>query len=277
MDLSQVKLVVSDMDGTLLNSKDEVSNRFFELHKQLKNLGVQFIAASGRQYYSIIDKLAPVQNDIYVVAENGALTMHQETELESVTLNRKDYVSILDTAKQIEKATVVLCGRNQGYVQTIDPDFINFLKEYYVRYKVVDNLYEVTHDPYLKVAIHHPESSEKFLLPRFVTFENAIKVKVSANVWLDLSNPEAHKGNAIQKLQHKLGITKEETMAFGDYNNDLEMLAQAKYSYAMGNAHPNVKKAVNFHTENNDNYGVERVLEELVRAKAPNHSTSKPP
>ncbi|UZO82082.1 HAD family hydrolase [Aquimarina sp. ERC-38] len=269
MGLSQVKLVVSDMDGTLLNSKDEVSKRFFELHNKLSNLGIQFIAASGRQYYSIIDKLASIQNDIYVVAENGALTMHQGTELETVTLERKDYISILDIAKNINDATVVLCARNQGYVQTKNSEFIDFLKEYYVRYEVVEDLYKVTHDPYLKVAIHHPKSSEKHLLPKFNTLQDRIKVKVSAKVWLDLSNPEAHKGNAIQKLQDRLGISKEETMVFGDYNNDLEMLAQAKYSYAMGNAHPNVKKAANFQTESNDNFGVERVLEELVRAKAP--------
>ena len=58
MDLSKVKLVVSDMDGTLLNSKGEVSKLFFELFHQLKNKDILFCAASGRQYNSIIDKLA---------------------------------------------------------------------------------------------------------------------------------------------------------------------------------------------------------------------------
>lgn len=267
MDLSQVKLVVSDMDGTLLNSNDEVSSRFFELHDQLVKLGVQFIAASGRQYYSIIDKLAPIQHEIYVIAENGALTMFQDRELQSITLEKNTYLEILNTARTIRDATVVLCGRNRGYVETKDPEFIDFLKEYYVKYQIVPDLSKVENEHYLKVAIHHKTSSEKHLFPIFEHLQNKARIKVSADVWLDLSNPEAHKGNALQKIQNELKITREETLVFGDYNNDLEMLAQAKYSYAMGNAHPNVKNAVNFHTENNDNFGVERVLEELVKAK----------
>ena len=56
-------------------------------------------------------------------------------------------------------------------------------------------------------------------------------------------------------------------MVFGDFNNDLEMLACADYSFAMENAHPNVKKTANFLTKSNDDFGVETVLEQLVRAK----------
>jgi HAD superfamily hydrolase (TIGR01484 family) len=71
MDLSRVKMVVTDMDGTLLNSNHEVSNRFFELYAALKQRGILFVAASGRQYNSIVDKLGPIKNEIIVIAENG--------------------------------------------------------------------------------------------------------------------------------------------------------------------------------------------------------------
>jgi len=53
MDLSEVKLIVTDMDGTLLNSKHEVSSLFFEQFEQLKTNNIQFVVASGRQYHSI--------------------------------------------------------------------------------------------------------------------------------------------------------------------------------------------------------------------------------
>jgi len=81
MDLSKVKLVVSDMDGTLLNSKHQVSSRFFTLFEALKKKGVMFAAASGRQYHSIVEKLAPIRDDIFVIAENGALVKDQDLEL----------------------------------------------------------------------------------------------------------------------------------------------------------------------------------------------------
>ena len=70
MELSAVKMVVTDMDGTLLNSKSEVSDRFFELFEELQEHQVNFVAASGRQYSSIFDKLERIQDRIAIVAEN---------------------------------------------------------------------------------------------------------------------------------------------------------------------------------------------------------------
>ena len=68
-------------------------------------------------------------------------------------------------------------------------------------------------------------------------------------------------------VEKELGITKEETMAFGDYNNDLKMLALADFSYAMDNAHPNVISVSNFKTKSNDEFGVELVLEQLINSR----------
>ena len=64
MDLSQIKMVVTDMDGTLLNSKHEVSPRFFEIFEELKKKDIIFVAASGRQYNSMVAKLESIKTDI---------------------------------------------------------------------------------------------------------------------------------------------------------------------------------------------------------------------
>lgn len=61
------------MDGTLLNSNHEVSSRFFEIYEELKKKNIAFVAASGRQYHSMVDKLGSIKNEILVIAENGAL------------------------------------------------------------------------------------------------------------------------------------------------------------------------------------------------------------
>lgn len=83
---------------------------------------------------------------------------------------------------------------------------------------------------------------------------------------MDISHPNANKGFALKIVQESLGISKEETMAFGDFNNDLEMLSEASFSFAMKNAHPNVKKVAKFETGSNDDEGVESVLEKLIKA-----------
>ena len=98
--------------------------------------------------------------------------------------------------------------------------------------------------------------------------DDKFQIKISGENWVDISNPIANKGRAVKLLQDKYGISKNETMVFGDFNNDLEMLDQAFFSYAMSNAHANVKKAARFQTKSNDELGVETILKELIDSKA---------
>ncbi|MEW7289752.1 HAD family hydrolase [Aquimarina sp. 2304DJ70-9] len=267
MDLSQIKLVATDMDGTLLNSRGEVSQSFYYLFDELRELGVTFVAASGRQYYSIIDKLKPIKDDIFVIAENGALTMRQDKELQTTVIDRETYLELLEITKTLKGSQIILCGRKKGYIEDYGQDFINMFTEFYDRYEIVEDLAEVTDDLYLKIAICNQKGSEKYLYPALKHLENRLKVKVSGEVWLDLSHNLANKGYALQQLQNTHNILPEETMVFGDYNNDLEMMSRATYSFAMQNAHPNVKAVANYTTKSNNENGVEYMLRKMIEAK----------
>src|SRR6056297_937664 len=86
MDYSKIKLVVSDMDGTLLNSKHEVSPQFIEILKELKELDIKFAVASGRQYYSLRERMDAIKDELIYIAENGAIVMHNEKELHLVPM-----------------------------------------------------------------------------------------------------------------------------------------------------------------------------------------------
>ncbi|HIC30293.1 MAG TPA: Cof-type HAD-IIB family hydrolase, partial [Flavobacteriaceae bacterium] len=146
-------------------------------------------------------------------------------------------------------------------------NFIDFFKEFYAKYEQVEDLISIDNDDFLKIAVHCKHGSEEQLYPHIKHLEADYKVKVSGEVWLDISHQNANKGFALSKLQNSLGITAEETMVFGDYNNDLEMMECAYFSYAMENAHPNVKKAARFSTKSNDNAGVEYILSSLLEEK----------
>ncbi|MAQ76541.1 MAG: haloacid dehalogenase [Aquimarina sp.] len=267
MDLSKVKLVATDMDGTLLNSEGKVSEQFFRQFEQLQNLGITFVAASGRQYYSIIHKLRPIKDDIFVIAENGALTMHGNKELQKTVIDRDLYLELLDLTKDLEGSQVILCGRKKGYIEDYGQDFVNMFTEFYDRYEIVENLADVVDDAYLKIAICNQNGSEKYLYPALKHLEDRLKVKVSGEIWLDLSHNDANKGHALGKLQEKLNITPEETVVFGDYNNDLEMMSKATFSFAMENAHPNVKEVARYMTKSNNDFGVEAILEKIINSK----------
>ncbi len=253
------------MDGTLLNPNSEVSPRFFNQFKALKQQNIHFTAASGRQYQSILDKLAPIKDDISIIAENGGIMKHNNKEqilLKLDPINIKNAITLLRT---IQGAYIVLCGRQRAYIETTDEAFISKFKDYYKEYTIVDDLTQVKDDDFLKIAVFHHKSSETYILPTAESLKEDLQVIVSGENWLDISHAKANKSYALTILQKALGVTKEETMVFGDYNNDLQMMDLAYFSYAMENAHANVKKTARFKTKSNAEEGVETILEELLK------------
>jgi Cof subfamily protein (haloacid dehalogenase superfamily) len=265
MNLSKVKLVVSDMDGTLLNSNGEVSDVFFTLFDQLKNKNIHFCAASGRQYNSIVHKLASIKEDIFVIAENGGIAKKGDTLLALNSLSAEKIKKIIPILRTIDNAHVVLCGKNEAFIESKNKKFIDLFQEYYHSYKIVSDLTKIADwEDFLKIAIYHFTSSEDFIYPNLKEFEDELLIKISGKNWLDISDKKANKGNALKKVQRLLNITKEETLVFGDYHNDIEMLKEADFSFAMRNAHEDILKIANYTTESNDDFGVEKVVALLV-------------
>ena len=251
------------MDGTLLNSKHEVSPRFFEIYEELKKKNIAFVVASGRQYHSMVDKLESIKHEILVIAENGALIRKQEETLLTTPINKSQVLRILDTVRPLENVHPVLCCQNNAYVGGDSNEFLEMLREYYSEFEIVEDQKQVT-DEVLKIAIYHFENSEKHIYPYVKHLEGDLKVKVSGNNWVDISDLNAHKGYALKKVMDDHQIAANEIMVFGDYNNDLEMLELSDYSFAMANAHPNVLKTAKYSTHSNDDFGVERILEKLL-------------
>jgi Cof subfamily protein (haloacid dehalogenase superfamily) len=263
MNLSGIRLVVSDMDGTLLNSNHEVSPLFFELFAELKRKGILFVAASGRQYSSIEDKLNPIKDDIIIIAENGGFAVHKGREIVSTPLNGEKRKQVLSVLEDLTDVYPVLCGKDKAYIQTNSSFFKNKLKEYYTDYEIISDL-KAFQGEIMKIAVYHDEDSETYIYPSVRKFEDVLKVKVSGGNWVDLSHKDAHKGFALRKIQELFDISPAETLVFGDYNNDLEMMALSEFSVAMENAHPNVLNAARYRTLSNDSMGVERIIQKLV-------------
>ena len=264
MDLTSVRLVVTDMDGTLLNSRHEVSDRFMELFEVLNQKGIQFVAASGRQHNNIVSKLPSIQDDLIFIAENGGLVRKGGEEWLATPLLQGVKNAILDSLDGDPHVYPVLCAKESAFIANNDYEFMGMLKEYYSQYETVQDLYSFE-DEVMKIAIYHPVDSETHIYPLVRHFEDTLMVKVSGKNWVDLSHKDAHKGFALERVQARLGITKSETMVFGDYNNDLEMMGLAAFSFAMANAHPNVKAAARYETLSNDERGVEHILEQLLQ------------
>jgi len=261
--MKDVKMVVTDMDGTLLNSNHKVSTRFFEVFKELEKQSILFVAASGRPYYSIIEKLHPIKDAITIVAENGGLVIENGTVLLSNIINPAKLTELYTLVTGLDNTYPIFCSKHQAFILRASDDLVKTFSEYYCNYTIIDSFEEIK-DDVIKIALYHTTNSEANILPYVKHLKPELNVVVSGNHWVDISEAITNKGNALTFLQKHHNIKPSETMVFGDYNNDLEMLKCAKYSYAMANAHANVKTVANFETKTNDQFGVELILEQLV-------------
>ncbi|MBX3254704.1 MAG: HAD family hydrolase [Chitinophagaceae bacterium] len=264
MNLADVKLIATDMDGTLLNSKKELNPVFFNIFDKLKAKRVLFAAASGRQFYNLQNELSAVKNDVIFIAENGSYIVYKNKDLLVQALDKEVVHSLVHIARNIPDTYIILCGKQQAYIEKTDARFMEHVNMYYDRQKVVSDLLEVEHDQFLKIAICDFRGSEQNSYTWFKHLENELQVKVSGTLWLDLSHRLANKGRAIKVLQQEFNINYNETMVFGDYLNDLEMMKEGYFSYAMENAHPEIKETARFVTASNDDDGVLKVLGELL-------------
>ncbi len=201
---------------------------------------------------------------MYFIAENGTLVMHQGKEVYSSTMDSMSVRGVIEKAKAIENIHVVLCGKKSAYIDTPCPDAMEEIKKYYHECKMVNDIAEVD-DEFIKVAILHFDGSEEHIYPPINSaFGDKFKVVVSSSIWVDVMNPNASKGEAIRYLQQALDFSYEETMSFGDYFNDVEMLQASYHSYAMENAHPGVKPYARNIAPSNTENGVIQVIESYL-------------
>ena len=261
--LKDVKLVVTDMDGTLLNPNHEVSEQFIDQFWALKEKGIRVVAASGRQHNSIVEKLSAIEKELSVIAENGAMTTIQGKETIFTPYPEIHLDKTLALLKRQKNMHPVLCTNGSAFIAKGQDKFENVLREFYSAFNVIDQL-EDCRQEVLKIAIYHFDSAEQYIYPVVQDLANDVKIKISGPNWVDLSHPNANKGFALSALQKQMGISPEQTMVFGDYFNDVEMMEQAHFSYAMANAHPDIIKKANYKTGSNSELGVEMVLNELL-------------
>ncbi|MFF0200535.1 Cof-type HAD-IIB family hydrolase [Streptomyces sp. NPDC005017] len=265
--LADIRLIVTDMDGTLLDDGKKVPEGLWPTLDLLRERGVLFSPASGRQYATLAHEFSRASDGMVFIAENGTYVVRDGVELGSDPLDRGVVAEILGTVRRLNADGVdvgaVVCGKRSAYVERADEPFLAEVRQYYVENRVVADATAVE-DDILKVAVFDFGPVERTTAPALAHLDATHKVVVSGEHWVDVMNTTANKGAAIRRLQRELGITPAQTMAFGDYLNDLEMLDTAEWSFAMANAHPEVvRRARHLAPANTDN-GVLRTVARVL-------------
>lgn len=264
--MKKIRMVCSDIDGTLVaDGTSELNTELYDVIKKLKAKGIYFVAASGRQVISIERLFEPVRDQIFYVAENGTYIGCYGRELFTFAMDSQDLQQIIrDIHTHMPDCDIMLSGARKAYTDSKNPAFLKFILEGY-RYnlEVVEDL-AVLSGKFIKIAIYREAIPAAYLTFLKEKWGGRYRVVTSGDMWIDILDMHANKGLAVKELQQSLSITPEETMAFGDQQNDIEMLNQAYYSYAVANALPETKAAARFQTDSNRDDGVLKVLKKLV-------------
>ena len=262
--LNKIKFIATDMDGTLLDSDENLPDDFFDVFENLYNNEILFSVASGRQYSSLIKTFEPIKDRMIFIGSNGSLVMHKGIEVYSAVIAKTAVHEMIKLLRSIAHSHIILCGKKADYLETRDAKALSEIRQYYHDAQCVDDLLEVD-DDFIKVAVLNYDGTEQCVYPRAsAQFESTHQVLVISPNWLDFMHNEASKGTAIKYLRQKFNFSFEESMSFGDYFNDIEMLQETYHSYAMANAHPDIKRLARFEAPSNDVQGVMSVIKSTV-------------
>ena len=258
-----IRLIATDMDGTLLNSKGELSPHFYEVFQALKARDILFAAASGRQYFTLVENFKEIAHEMLFIAENGTYIVYQGEELAVHPLEQEIAHELIRRAREMD-VEIVLATSQGAFIESQNEVFMKEVSKYYVRNQRVDDLLQVEGD-ILKVTLCDFKGAETHSYPAFKNLAHKVQICVAGEIWLDMMAKGVNKGMAIKDIQQKLNINYDETMVFGDYLNDLEMLESGYHSYAMANAHPKAKEVARFMAKSNDEEGVIEKIKEIIR------------
>lgn len=259
-----IKLVATDMDGTLLDENSHLPEGFTEILDRLIQKDIKLVIASGRPYYTLQTNFGPISRYLSYICENGALVVDNNEIIYKSVIDKTYVQELIKTSKAIEGNATVLCSPNCAYVEKCSDELLTEIRKYYTSLEIVNDLSAVD-DDIIKITICNLDNSPYNLTNIFKPkFSDKLNIVGSGEIWIDIMNKGVNKGIALKELMDTDNIPKEETMALGDYYNDIEMLEQADYSFIMENAPEDMKKHGKYIAASNVEHGVLRAIVEYV-------------
>lgn len=259
-------VVVSDLDGTLLNKQHQVSARTRETLHALVKRGIKFMVATGRHHVDVQGIRDTLGLDIFLITANGAVVHDKQ---DNCIYNQSLPVALAQQVVELPRHEDIRINLYQGdrwLVAQESPELLACHRESGFRYQVVDPL-AVDKQNINKIFFNAATHEE--LLPLEASllsqFGEQLTITFASADSLEVMPKGVNKGNAVQAVLQQNGFSLDETIAFGDGMNDLEMLSLVGRGVVMGNAHDRLVKALPDHerTLSSDEDGVARYLERL--------------
>ncbi len=233
-----IRMIASDLDGTLLEPVEQLPDGLFETLEELDQLGITFVAASGRQYDNLRRLFAPAARNMGFICENGSLNMLRGKEVKLQGIPREMGLAIIRRLQQLP-VCILVSGRHTCYVT---PENRAFTDDMVYRLRntiaVVDHLDRLD-DDFLKISAFAPEGVASFAPELEAEWGSQLNAVVSGRCWFDFGT--ASKETGIRALMQEMGLEKQQVVAFGDQFNDVSMLNAVGHPFLMETAPQELK------------------------------------
>ena len=225
-----IRLIASDLDGTLLEPVERLPEGLFETLEKLNQLGIVFAAASGRQYDNLRRLFAPATKQMGFICENGALSVLRGEVIGVEGIERS---MALELVRYLQKMPVciLVSGRYTCYVSPENRAFTDDIIYRLRNTTAVTEHLDQLDDDYLKISAFSPDGVASFTEELQKEWGNRLHALVSGKCWFDFGT--ASKATGIHALMKELRINKDEVVAFGDQFNDVSMLDAVGHPFLM--------------------------------------------
>lgn len=272
-----IKLIATDLDGTFVDDQKQLLDENIQAFSECAEKGIFIVPATGRTIIGIPEEIKNLSGVRYAITVNGASVVDLKTGeiISSCLLNAETAVRIMELARDSEDDIMY-----DAYVEGIGYTRQEFWDNLscYVPDKGIHDLVRKTRKPvpdnieYIrsncsqvdKVNLFFVTQEARTRMREVLEKEPGILVSSSLPNNLEINAAGADKGGALLRLAELLGICQEETMAFGDGENDISMISMAGFGVAMGNAEESVKAVADHITVTNNEAGVAAALRKFV-------------
>lgn len=274
MVFSNIKLAGTDLDGTLFTDDKKIDERTKAAIKNAHKKGVHIVPVTGRPFMGLSDEITNIKEIEYAITNNGAEIIDLKTgdPLYSRQIDTKTSLEIIKKAEEFDTDFEVFSG---GFGYLTKNTMNNYMKIHgtspvgtYIKKsrKIVDGIYDFIKSNSLKtdeifITIKNEEMQKAFetVLDKF----DDVQYWSIFSRFIEVTHKDADKGKAFAYLTDFLGIDIDDTIAFGDGENDISLLKCAGIAAAMANAEPCIKEISSITTSSNNNFGVAKILEQI--------------
>ncbi len=268
-----IKLIATDMDGTLLNSEHKIAERNIEFILKLQEEKNIFVLASGRPTYAMIDFAKQLKMDKfggYIISFNGGeiIDCKNWEKIYEVGMDKEDIIGIYNYAMENNLSFLTYNG---------DTIFVNEINEYTSveiditegKAKIINDIEEIDFDNVVKcMLLSSPENllNHENILKKSKFSEKLFFAK-SFPIFLEIVNKNINKGKTLHKLLDILGMDKKDTISVGDSYNDIPLFEASEFKVAPSNAKLEIKEMADYVGVSNDEGILADMIEKFILIK----------